>query len=362
LSDIKFMCKAPWVSMAFQPSGKVGPCCVYDLNHLQDIASTVEDTFKYEREEFLKGNVPLGCKKCHDSFLQTGKSKAIAFDRYKTDFITPDLQEINVKANNICNLTCRSCGTHFSSKWEEEFNSVVVITKDTAVLEKLKLIDMTTLRTLVIAGGEPTMTQEHVAVLQKLVDIGHTHLEIRISTNLTNLKYKQIDLVELWKKFPRLYLQLSIDGVENNARNIRSGTNWAEVERNLKTIIDNKIPHYINITVSALNIWFLEDTLTYLKNKCNVEDVRFGLVFGPEALSVQVIPAEYRATLNQMIDRLSEAGYNLQQVKTYFNNNNKEDLWPKFLIYNLMLDQTRKENFFESLPIKKDLIDRWLKI
>ena len=37
-------------------------------------------------------------------------------------------------------------------------------------------------------------------------------------------------------------------------------------------------------------------------------------------------------------------------------------LWQHFLIYNLMLDQTRQEKFFACLPIKPELINRWVNL
>jgi len=362
MSDSKFICKAPWVSVALQPSGQVGPCCLFELEDLRDIKTPVENTFEKERNDFLAGKVPHGCKKCHYSFLETGKSAANGFDQYQTDFNKVKIQEINVKSNNICNLACRSCGPHFSSKWEEEFGPTIAITKDSQVLDKLKLLNLSTLKTVVIAGGEPTMTQEHVEVLQNLLAIGHTDVAIRISTNVTNLKYKQLDLISFWKNFPNLQLQLSIDAVQDRAKHIRSGTDWEVVSKNLETIIASGISHYINITVSALNIWFLEETLVHLKNTYNIKKISFNVLFGPEQLSIQVIPMEYRDDLNQMLDRCTALGYNVSQIKTYFNGTCKQTLWPDFLIYNFILDRSRNENLFEILPIKKDLIDRWLKL
>lgn len=357
-----FICKAPWVSVAFQPSGLVGPCCVYELDHLSNVASTIEDTFDEERKLFSQGQVPPGCKKCYHSFLETGQSPANGFDRYQTDFNEVKIQEINVKSNNICNLACRSCGPHFSSKWEEEFSSVITITKDSLVAEKLKLLNMNKLQKIIVAGGEPTLTQEHVDLLQHLISIDHTQVEIRISTNLTTLKYKQVDLIPLWKKFPNLVLQLSIDAVEDRAVSIRSGSDWNVIKNNIALVVSSGIQHHVNVTVSALNIWFLEETLTYLKNNCNIRNIHFGTLVGPEQLSLQVIPEKYRTELNKMLDRCIDSGYNLKQVKTYLNSSQRTELWPSFLIYNLILDHTRNEDFFGSLPIKRDLIDQWIKL
>jgi molybdenum cofactor biosynthesis enzyme MoaA len=297
------------------------------------------------------------------SFLQTGKSYANDFDKYQTDFDTVNIQEINVKANNICNLACRSCGPHFSSQWEKEFSTVIKITKDNLVFEKLKLLDIQSLKKIVIAGGEPTLAQDHVSLLQMLLQLGHTNVEIRIATNLTSLKYKETDLVSLWQKFPRLILHISIDAVGNQAKNIRSGTDWDSVSNNLDIIVNSGINHYVMTTVSALNIWFLEATVAHLKKNHNVRQIEFNPLVGPEELSIQVIPDEYRYHLKGILDRCTDLGVDVTQVKTYFNNSDhRPDLWTKFLIYNLILDHTRKEDFFGSLPIKKHLIEQWIKL
>lgn len=357
-----FICKAPWVSMAFQPSGQVGPCCVYDLDHLVEMADPPTDTFHQLRSQFLDGKIPAGCNKCYQSFLETGKSPANGFDQFKTDFQHVAIQEINVKSNNICNLACRSCGPHFSSKWEEEFGTVIKITKDNLVYEKLKHIDINTLKRVVVAGGEPTLTQEHVDVLQNLIDNNRTDVEIRIATNVTSLKYKQIDLLKLWKNFPKLVLQLSIDAVGDKAVAVRSGSDWQSIENNIQAIIDAGIKFYVNITVSALNIWFLEETLNYLKSKFGIHrNIIFNLLTGPDYLNLQVIPDEYRGELYATLDRCLAAGYDITQIREFMSANQKSNLWSHFLIYNLMLDQIRNEKFFNLLPIKQSLINQWLK-
>lgn len=358
-----FICKAPWVSIAFQPTG-VAPCCIYELDHIEKFDHDFDKLFVTAKESFLKGEVPPGCKKCHRGFLENKKTGKDSFDRYQTDFKTTTLREINVKANNLCNLACRSCGPHFSSKWEEEFNRHIVITKDSELYSKLDSIDFSSLEHITFAGGEPTMTKEHVTILQKLINDGNTNVNIRIATNLHVTNFKGINLIELWKKFPNLTLQGSIDAVEDNAVNIRSGSNWAVMSANLSQVIENNINYTIHPTISALNIWFIEDTLKKLKDKFGINSQRFSfnILSEPDILHIGVIPNEYRTGINDMLDRCISDGYQLSGVKDYLNKSHHTELWNHFLLYNLMLDATRKENFFNSLPIKTELINQWVKL
>lgn len=360
MSSKSFICKAPWTSVAFQPEG-IGPCCIYELADLENF-SDGRDQFDSIRTTFLNGEVPKGCQRCQHAFLENRPGYYSSFDSYDTDFKSINIQEINIKSNNLCNLACRSCGPHFSSKWEEEFNKTIIISKDHEIFNRLKFIDFKKLKSIRFAGGEPTMTGDHVQVLKHLIDINHVDVGIVLSTNLHNLHYKDVDLIKLWKQFPKLTLQLSIDGVEERAQSIRSGTDWNLVCENLRIIQDNQINYCVNVTVSALNIWFLEETIQYLKQKLDVTSIKYSILSTPDILDIQVIPEEYRSDIVSMLDRCIASGHDVTHIKKYLNLSVRDELWNHFLIYNLMLDVTRKETFFENLPIKNQLINKWVRL
>jgi hypothetical protein len=113
----KFICKAPWTSIAFQPSGKAGPCCVYELDELHDVNNNVDQIFQTEQQQFLNGEVPRGCTKCHNLFLKGEYNYSATFNRYTTDFISTNIQEINVKANNNCNFACLPIKSDLTNRW-----------------------------------------------------------------------------------------------------------------------------------------------------------------------------------------------------------------------------------------------------
>jgi uncharacterized Fe-S cluster-containing radical SAM superfamily protein len=356
----KFICKAPWTSIAFQPSGKAGPCCVYELDELHNVTNTLDQIFQTEQQQFLNGEVPRGCTKCHNLFLKGESSYADSFKKYTTDFTSTNIQEINIKANNNCNFACRSCGPHFSSKWEDEFAKTIKITQDKNIFDKINLVDFSKLKAIAFAGGEPTLQEEHVQILNKLVDNQTVDFSVRVSTNVSSLTYKGIDLIKLWKNFPKLQLQLSIDATGVAAEAVRSGTDWPVIDKNLRCIIASGISHYVNITVSALNIWFLEDTLKYLTG-IGIKHIAFGTLSDPDIMSLQVIPPAYTTALDTMLSRYTEQYPALAVVQGSLDSS-KDTLWQHFLIYNLMLDQTRQEKFFACLPIKSELINRWVNL
>lgn len=360
MPDNTFICKAPWTSIAFQPTG-VAPCCIFDLDKVENFTDP-QNLFQQIKKDFKSGKVPPGCSKCSENVSRGVPGDYLLFDQYTTDFDNANIQEINLKANNFCNLACRSCGPHFSSKWEEEFNGTVIITNDTQVMSKLDQLDISKLKTIVFAGGEPTMSPEHATLLQTLLKIGHTTPVIRIATNLHNLTYKNIDLLALWKQFPNLYLNVSIDAIDDRAKYIRSGTNWERMVANLKELLNHNITCGVSCTVSALNIWFIEETLDYLKGEFNINVPRFNILSSPDILNLSVIPLEFKENLNIMLDRCLSKGYRVEPIKNYLNSYDTSSLWQHFLIYNLLLDSSRQEQFCQTLPIFDSLISKWVRL
>lgn len=357
---MSFICKAPWTSIAFQPNG-VAPCCSFKLQYVEKFKN--DDTlFQDIRDSFLNGVVPPGCIECTERAALGQIPYFTAFDQYKTDFKTIDIQEINLRSNNFCNLSCRMCGPHFSSKWEEEFKGAIVITRDTDVFNKIKQLDLKKLKTIVFAGGEPTITPEHVALLKELLQIGHTNPIIRVATNLQTLKNKDTNLIELWKQFPNLYLNVSVDAVGDRAVDIRSGTNWDSLTANIEALKQHNIKFNVVLTVSALNIWYLEDTLDYLSTNCPGVDIRISMLFGPDILNLWTIPQKYRTQVDQILDACLQKNYRVEHVKTHLHSNDTSHLWSAFLIYNLLLDQTRNESFCKNLPFFDDIVLEYLKL
>jgi sulfatase maturation enzyme AslB (radical SAM superfamily) len=357
---MSFICKAPWTSIAFQPTG-VAPCCMYQLDELEEFRSDGK-LFQKIRDSFTDGIVPTGCVRCSSRVNQGNEESAYfkSFNHYTTNFSTQSIQEINLRSNNFCNLACRSCGPHFSSKWEKEFKETIVITKDSDVFSKIDTLDLSVLKTIVFAGGEPTIVPEHVQLLKKLISINHTRVNIRVATNLQTLTNKNVNLIDLWKNFPNLILHISIDAVGNNAVNIRSGTNWETMVSNIEKVSKNNIDFNFAITVSALNIWFLEKTLDYLTETFPKNNKLLQLLNTPDILDISVIPPKYRDSINQMLKSCQQKKYEVNHIKHYFDNNDTSQFWQNFLTYNLFLDVNRQENFCQSLPIYDQLMIDWV--
>jgi hypothetical protein len=83
------------------------------------------------------------------------------------------------------------------------------------------------------AGGEIIITPEHYECLDYWIENGLTdQVELTYTTNFSSLKYKKnVDLIEYWKKFPKLKIWASLDAHGKVAECIRKGTDGSVLKQ-----------------------------------------------------------------------------------------------------------------------------------
>jgi hypothetical protein len=95
---------------------------------------------------------------------------------------------------------------------------------------------------------------EHWQILEMLDKNNRHDVIITYNSNLSTLEYKNKNVLDYWAKWGRkIWLWPSIDDIEDRAELIRSGTNWKNVESNLKAVSNIGIHVRPSITVSAMN-------------------------------------------------------------------------------------------------------------
>jgi len=133
-------CVLPWISLETSPIGTVRPCCLaedeikdelgnkYKLIQT-DLREVQNSTYMQKlRQQFLDGEQPQTCRKCWKEERSGRTSKRMhTLDRLKhviTDsewsVDSKELQFLDLKLGNICNLKCRICGSWSSSQFAAE--------------------------------------------------------------------------------------------------------------------------------------------------------------------------------------------------------------------------------------------------
>lgn len=409
----KHFCVLPWIHFHSWPDGRVMPCCIADSNmpvaELKKDESIIQmmnsEDFKRMRSAMLNDEPVEACKRCYDlELMGTWTMRQSHNKRRGLEYVkgiaetTKDNGEItdfkmkymDLRFSNMCNMKCRSCGPGCSSLWAQEFvdrigvdeyekyfktkKIVINQAEEMGFMSKLKpyLKDVTE---VYFAGGEIIITPEHYECLDYWIENGlNEQIELTYTTNFSSLKgYKDKDLIQYWKKFPKLQIWASLDGMGDVAECIRKGTDWDRVEKNIQ-LIKEQVPHaqfQITPTISIWNVFHFPDFFDYMIEKGFIDtksSPRFNLATHPWYANIMILPTHVKRRLAEL--------YRVYQNK-YKDN---QDIYNgfKMIIYNLTvgdenkggilefkqfndeLDQFRNEKFEDIVPEIKEVYE-WAK-
>jgi sulfatase maturation enzyme AslB (radical SAM superfamily) len=341
------------------PNGKIGPCCQIQSDYLKPIG----ELHNKQRFVDLKTEYPpAACEKCIGDEERNLPSYRAMFNQQKKS--GNGLQFVDIRNTNHCNLKCRYCGPHFSSSWAKELGNSTILNQP---IEQYKDILITNdLHWIYFTGGEPLINPEHWDLLQELVDSNRAgNISLMYNTNLTTIKYKDIEVINLWSQFKSVKIQCSIDAIGQPLEYIRSGCEWAKIESNLQTLINSvyksKISVSISPVLSILNIWFIADLFAYAnQNRITINPI---VLAGPDYLALDVIPDQLKeqalAQLALIKSHISPSMFD--HICGLIQNNINNSLFNHTIGHILLLDNNRDEKLFDLLPFKEIARDQLLK-
>ena len=383
-------CSLPWIGIHAWPDGSVFPCCMYNSNtplgniNKENIADLVNnDEYKKLRQQLLNGEKPAGCNRCYqleESGVQTlRKSTAVTHSDYEAAILNSqeltmgDVKYLDVRFSNICNFKCRTCGPELSSKWGAEIPmlknepdpGIIQIPREKFWTYYEKALE--TADEIVFAGGEALMHEEHYAALQKLIELKKFDTTLMYTTNLSTLKYKQIDLFDIWKKFNKVQIYASLDASGERAEYLRKGTVWKNIVENRKKIATLPgVQFYITPTISLFNVWHFPDFYKEWVGQglLDPSNIRLNILTHPPRQQANVLKNKHRIIdkwneliqwLNLIIEDDNTKNNVAQQFYSVINFLNTEPdtkfkLSDRFNFVNGTVDNLRNESLFNTFP------------
>jgi len=344
----KVYCKAPWVSTSYMPGGKFAPCCQWSGNYFDSQQEMVNKV----GGAFLAGQVPDECLSACPTSNNIENSWRRMFETYETDYKNNVIQFLDFRNNNLCNLKCRSCGPMFSTSWSSESKRLIINDYDPGTLAE---IDLSQCKEVYFAGGEPLMNPQHYDVLKMLI-AQNINPSLIYSSNMSVTGYKDQQVADLWKHFSNVSLQASIDAVGKYAEIVRSGTDWATVEANLAWAQElTNVSLRVCPVISAINIWWIKDLFDYF-DWMDPADFNPVLAYANSVIGIGCIPSQYRPELIAVLEQSKfKDKYNIQQALTVLREPVLTTHWYQFLAQQLVLDNYRKEHWYDNLPIKHNI-------
>lgn len=417
VKDNGTFCVMPWIHLHAWPNGKVYPCCISDIGEgklvLGDLTQNTvaeivnSDDSKQLRLDMLNGKQIPSCKNCYNAEKYRNHSWRVDFNKHfehnipdlikntKEDgTIDPKLLYVDFRFSNFCNLGCRTCGANLSSsiastEGRQLPRDQLVDYQNKGIINNSQVISFTNVKPNFInddlksylvdtecfyfAGGEPLIQQEHFDILSYVHENKWFNKELRYSSNLSTLKYKNHDLIEYWKDFDTVNFIASIDHFGDKLEFIRQNVNSQRVFENLSTLIKNKFSVSINTVASIYNIYYLYDFYNFLDSQGLFEHLeRIDILYAFGELHTPALLPEFakEELLNKLNEDLKSPLYQklfkkypsleseIVGLPNYINDNNNQN-FDDFLKFARQLDTTYGKNLSDTFPWLGDVIRRY---
>jgi MoaA/NifB/PqqE/SkfB family radical SAM enzyme len=296
----------------------------------------------------LDGKRPKGCWKCWNEEDSGKKSMRQSVNESR---LVPHLDvtnkehdeirplQIKLQAGASCNLACRMCRSHVSSKvhkvWQEIGMDTLEQRRYDDISDGLIRDNAESVRYIDLMGGEPFYHKKVRELVRWLVENGHAeHITIYVTTNAMILDEQLLyDLT----KFQNVVAIVSLDAVGKKHEYIRPGADWDTIVTNIERLQSAHINVVIQPVISAINILCLPELIDWCEEH-RLHMTQMCLVHDPEPLHPKNLPAAL-----------------LDKVDSRFKNFVTEAKTESSLDFIKKLDAYWKTKIYHSMPEWKEV-------
>jgi MoaA/NifB/PqqE/SkfB family radical SAM enzyme len=350
-------CYWPWFGAVIDPQGYIVPCCIMNGNtllssgyydaqdsHIDKIDSLSEyllsDFAIYIRNKLKKDGIhgTEECNTCSRAIKRDQIYHPVHSRRFKNNSFDGHIRYLEVTASNICNQTCITCNSYYSTKWLEiqdlfshiKSDGMKYNLSDNAIDKIIEVFP--NLQEFVIKGGEPFSDLRNAKMLEKLLDVNPT-CRIHITSNVSLVSKKYLDILKKAKNPDQIRLHGSLDHIGKKYEWIR-GTSFNQTLMTIKRIYEETgIKTQPSPTLSYFNIldlkeikdFYMEYPYTeWFKNRFD----EYNYVYFP----MQMDPIYTRT--QEELDTVYESGMSEKRIISEFNSSLHEQLFNTINIMN----------------------------
>jgi hypothetical protein len=409
-------CALAFNSISFGAHGGSRPCCAVDTyywsetkNKLSEFDNELLPWFNNKemvelRQDLLDGKWNPICNLCkiredagqastREIFNHTLSEveERTGRDWHETTAEIDDLDNIfllDITVGNKCNSACLMCNSSASTLWLKEQTDLNG-GKSPWHLDPMwfadehvpNLVDnLTNLTDIQFVGGEPTINDDHVALLERLIEQGRAKdISLGYVTNLTNISK---ELTDLWHHFGTKHITISVDGVGKVNEYQRYPFTWQKVVSQLENIknITNTGQFFVglSLTVTSLSILNLDEVIEWWEDQvlsnssfqtslphiqCVNNPAKFDPLYMPAAMKLECENTMQRIEAlcerRGLGDKYAPAIHNIRTniLRKQVNAEEKNRHWNAMKVFVDRLDKYRKRNIFDYLPFMKKYWD-----
>ena len=288
LLESKTFCILPWISQYTTPNNEVNPCCRF-LGSLGDAGThSLEEIWNNSKTRQLRLDMleekPIDdCNVCYIK-EQGYKDDTVFRASYNRNFIKHfkkvtntnsdgsldqfELNQLNYKPNNLCNLQCRMCSSSYSSSLHQVERAIgktviggALKQSNPNLLEQYtKHIDH--LQQVIFEGGEPLMMKETYDFVELLDKHKRHDIQLQYITNMTHTGLGKRNALDLWRNFTDIIVYASLDAEHDRGLYLRPGSyEWNQIVDFRRQMIEQRpdIFFCVQSTLTLLNALHMPD-------------------------------------------------------------------------------------------------------
>ena len=314
---MKHYCAMPFNHVSIGNTGDYQICCMHPVpvQHRKNINQTSVDEWlqnsylEQVRSAFAQDQPHSGCQHCWQQEASGVQSlRQVQAKEYKiigAEPMQPALLNVEAAVGNLCNLSCVMCDEHNSSMILAENQKLAIAVRNQrefawteTAFENLQQLLNSTPKVVNLRGGETLFNKRILELIENFPADKLNRTLLHLTTNGTVW-------TEQWSKalskFRSVRMMLSVDAVGSLDEYIRYPTKFAQVEQNIKQIVECKnIKPIIHTTVQNLNIMHIGQIIKWAKNM-NIH-LMLDLLVRPDYLEITNLPPLLK---QQAIDHLS---------------------------------------------------------
>lgn len=250
----KHFCAAPWSGLSLAPRGTGTVCCINLEHETIQSFNEVENNPKFIeiRQAVINDEQHPSCRQCWDREASGDLNSRRSIYQYNdffhdlTNLNAFQLEHLDLRWSNTCNLNCVYCSPDYSSRWVDLRNG----TQKFRIFPTVSDSDLVNLKVLQLAGGEPFLIKENYELLERLLRINPS-IKIEVTTNLTSIQNNKI--YELLKNFDNVTFIISFESIEERFEYIRNGAKWSTFQINFDQLIIDFTDIQVNMVYFPLS-------------------------------------------------------------------------------------------------------------
>jgi sulfatase maturation enzyme AslB (radical SAM superfamily) len=392
------VCVVPFMAMNVQEEGYLKPCCEYvepkdprNMRNFREYHVWWRKDLEVIRNELRNGIQHTNCSRCFDrEKIGVGSYRMMMNKNYPDNYaniINTDVAQpiavtapkyVHIDIGNTCNLKCIMCHPKSSSSIASEYQTNaraykrINIDNDTFInsfehkwfksddFVQFQKTILPGAEEIFLTGGEPMMVPESLSMLQSVAN--PETIEISMTTNGTWLNDQWMDT---FKRFKKIKIGVSVDGVGAHGEYVRYGSEWTTVSANIQKLLTlDNVQLVLTTVIQHTSAYTLIDLLKfYLTLPDTKGSFIYSILDRPLYLHINSVPEsainQFRSDLDAFLStscpntwQNRHLMHGVQAIKKYLDSYKFDpEMYEKYTQYISMLDSIRGTDYNTTFGI-----------